>query len=125
MMERDLLTDPVIPCPGQQPLPMGKVRHDHPDTSREAAERIAAAVRPMHQRVLDALKECGPRTDEQLMADTGLPPSTLRPRRVELVERGMVIDSGERGRTQAGRSAILWKLTDRGWATTRVGGDPT
>lgn len=42
---------------------------------------------------------------EQIM---GVPGNTLRPRRVELHEKGFVIDSGKRRPTRTGKDAIVW-----------------
>lgn len=117
------MSDDIVECDGQldlladrlPPQPIGKVRRDHPDTSHAAAEAIAGAMRPMHRQVLRALYASA-MTDEQLIVSTQLAASTLRPRRVELVDKGLVTDSGERGRTSSGRSAIRWQLTLAGRA---------
>lgn len=53
-------------------------------------------------------------TDEQIQDLLALNPSTERPRRVELVERGVVEDSERRRPTRSGRSAVVWCLTDKG-----------
>ena len=52
-------------------------------------------------------------TDEELKAATGLPANTVRPRRVELVDGGWLMDSGERRPTRSGHDAIVWCLTDK------------
>lgn len=61
------------------------------------------------QRVLDHLREWGPSTDEQLQDALGMEGSTERPRRVELVERGLVHKVGT-AKTKSGRSAALWNV---------------
>lgn len=47
---------------------------------------------------------------------TALNPSTLRPRRGECVERGLVEDSGQTRATRSGRQAVVWRLTARALA---------
>jgi len=37
-------------------------------------------------------------------------PSTERPRRGELVEMGVLLDSGRRAKTKSGRNTIIWNL---------------
>lgn len=37
-------------------------------------------------------------------------PSGIRSRRAELVEMGLVVDSGERVKTRSGRSSIVWSV---------------
>jgi hypothetical protein len=52
----------------------------------------------------------GPQTDEEVMASTDMEGNTLRPRRRELQLSGYIVDSGERRKTQSGRTATVWKL---------------
>ena len=78
------------------------------DTSEEAAR----SVRPHRERMADtvlAAISLRAMTDEELVEMTGLSPSTVRPRRVELVEAGLVRDSGERRPTRSGRKAVVWE----------------
>jgi hypothetical protein len=49
-------------------------------------------------------------TDEELVDHTELPANTCRPRRVELVSEGRVVDSGRKRQTRSGRMAIIWKV---------------
>jgi predicted ArsR family transcriptional regulator len=91
----------------------GKARRDGSATMRSAA----AAARPLsgaaRRKVYDALRRFpvdGGLTDEELVNVTGLNPSTVRPRRVELVERGLVEAIEGRTRpTRAGRAAQVWR----------------
>jgi hypothetical protein len=94
----------------------GKVRRDHPDTSKQAARLIAPKSGSDRERVLQTVlatwySEHG-RTDEELQDILGMDPSTERPRRVELVEGGWLEDSGKRRPTRSGRQAIVWQVTD-------------
>jgi hypothetical protein len=35
----------------------------------------------------------------------------VRPRRIELARRGMIVESGSTRRTASGRMAVVWKVT--------------
>jgi hypothetical protein len=49
-------------------------------------------------------------TDEELQDALGMNPNTQRPRRIELVERGLVRDSGRTRKTKSGRRATVWEI---------------
>jgi DNA-binding MarR family transcriptional regulator len=95
-------------CPG--PLFAQRApAQQHSPTSVAAAESLTPEdLNDGQRRVLAYLKEHGPATDEQIIAGTGMNPNTARPRRVELVRRGLVVNGGE-GRTQSGNRAVVWK----------------
>jgi predicted transcriptional regulator len=82
----------------------------HSDTS----ERAAMAARPKaptaRTRVRKCLQNAGRRglTDAEIQQALGMGESTERPRRVELVERKLVLDSGRTRLTPSGRSAVVW-----------------
>lgn len=80
-------------------------------TSVAAAEAILPVAAEQRQRVYNALCEAGPhgRTDAELQRLLGLPGSSERPRRIELVEMGLVFDSGETRPTESGRAACVWR----------------
>lgn len=82
----------------------------HSDTSSEAAHMISEYANTLRAKVLLYLR-AHPEglTDEQMQNDIPMPPSTQRPRRCELVDHGLVIDSGTRRKTASGRSAVVWK----------------
>ena len=83
----------------------------HSATSVAAAESLTpGALNAAQRRVLAYLEEHGPATDEEIIAGTGMNPSTARPRRIELVRHGLVVEDGER-RTASGRRATVWKAT--------------
>ena len=78
-------------------------------TSAQAADGIRSGSARLRQQVLDLLRASpGGLTDEELQQRLEMNPSTERPRRVELVNLGLVADSGRTGRTASGRSAVLW-----------------
>jgi len=81
-------------------------------TSSEASESLGpATLNAMQRRVLAVLRE-NPHglTDEEQQAALGMNPSTQRPRRIELVRRGLVVECGTR-RTASGRMATVWQAT--------------
>jgi hypothetical protein len=47
-------------------------------------------------------------TDEEVQDQLNMNPSTQRPRRVELVRAGFVVDSGFTRRTTSNRQATVW-----------------
>ncbi len=83
----------------------------HSPTSRAAAESMAHGAAPRRALVYRSLLQRGPATDEELQTRTGLPPSTQRPRRIELCDLGLVQDSGHQRLTRSGRWAIVWEVT--------------
>lgn len=87
----------------------------HSRTSRAAAERIEPQTGTLRRWALDAIRKAGDAglTDEELGERIRLDPSTARPRRIELVTAGFVVDSGARRRTRAGREATVWRAVAR------------
>lgn len=82
------------------------------DTSRAAADQITASTGKLRAQTLAWIADAGDEglTDEQGIARSGLAANTWRPRRVELVQAGRVVDSGARRRTRSGRFAVVWKV---------------
>lgn len=107
----ELLGDPGAPAIGKFQRPGAAA-----ETQRLAAVEAYPAIGTWRRRVLAAIERTGDRgaTDEELQDQLELNPSTQRPRRVELVERGFVTDSGRRRLTRSGRLAVVWVLTT--WA---------
>ena len=88
-------------------------RQRHSATSCDAADAISGARSALHRRILAALEFVYPAglTDLELQERCSMRESTERPRRVELVEAGLVRASGDvrvgEGRT---RAATVWVL---------------
>lgn len=84
------------------------------ETSREAMEsmEVAGGVNSLQATVYAFLVNRSS-TDEEVQDALGMNPSTERPRRVELVEKKLVRDSGDRRLTKAGRRAVVWETTDK------------
>ncbi len=95
-------------------LTIPRARADDPATSHAAAASVKG-LRDSQNAVLRVLWVSGPATDEQIavryehLADAPRQsPSGLRTRRKELVERGLVVDTGHTRKLKSGRKAILW-----------------
>jgi hypothetical protein len=84
------------------------------ETSEAAAVAIEPHLGKLQKVVFGYLVTRGPAgaTDEEIQTAMKMGPSTERPRRVELVDRGLVKDSGRTRPTAAGRRAAVWVLSD-------------
>ena len=84
----------------------------HSSTSRAAAESMNKNGKAAAQRALvfQCLMEHGPQTDEEIHDRLGLDGDSERPRRVSLVDAGVVHDTGEKRATKSGRKATVWKV---------------
>lgn len=82
----------------------------HSPTSLAAAEHAEPKSATLRRVVLDYIRSQGRdgATDEQVQNALAMNPSTQRPRRVELVEGGFVVDSGGTRKTASGRNAVVW-----------------
>lgn len=80
----------------------------HSDTSRAAAEAIKLSVTLIQAAVLTTIEKA-PATDDELCRRLDMQGNTLRPRRVELVKKGLIKDSGEKRKTSSGRKAVVWE----------------
>jgi transcription initiation factor IIE alpha subunit len=82
-------------------------------TSAAAADSLApATLNAMQRRVYDLLVWRGETgaTDEEIANELEMNPSTVRPRRIELARRGMIVESGSTRRTASGRMAVVWRV---------------
>jgi hypothetical protein len=79
-------------------------------TSAAAADSLdGKTLNALQRRVLRFLETCfAGATDEEMQLALGMNPSTQRPRRVELVRRGLVVEDGTR-QTASGRMATVWR----------------
>lgn len=85
--------------------------HNGTETSRSAAQEIRRALPALESRVLAHLAGMVQgATNEELENALGMGGSTLRPRVVELRNRGLVRDSGKRRNTRSGRAAVVWEF---------------
>ena len=99
--------------PGMFPEPEAVARRTDPQESWDAA-RSVRDIRRSQAEVLSILRRFGPLTDEAIAYrahDVGIvqSPSGLRTRRRELVDLGLVLDTGRRAKTVSGRSTAIWE----------------
>tara|TARA_B100001142_G_scaffold287213_1_gene302655 strand:+ start:722 stop:1084 length:363 start_codon:yes stop_codon:yes gene_type:complete len=79
----------------------------HSESSRLAARQLTGKAKTLRQKVFDFLRDYGPATDKQIQEALSMEGSTQRPRRIELVERGLVVEMGKVMQPN-GRAAIAW-----------------
>lgn len=113
----DLLNESNPPATNRSRSGVAVARRTDPDTSWNAANTIDPdEINERQRHVYEALRYVGPATDIELAVfyfNSGRPwqsPSGLRTRRAELVDRGLVIDTGKRRPTTTGRPAIVWAV---------------
>lgn len=82
----------------------------HSPTSQAAAEAIRPSAATLRMQVLGYIVARGDEgaTDDEIQIALGIEGSTQRPRRVELLDRGLVKDSGATRATRKGRQAAVW-----------------
>jgi hypothetical protein len=80
------------------------------ETSAAAAESIGAVAGTIRAAVYRELQDRGKAgaTDDELQTALGLRVQTETARRCELVDLGLVSDSGQTRKTSAGRLAVVW-----------------
>lgn len=79
-------------------------------TSEAAHDSIKPSSARLRSLVLAFICSRGPEgaTDEECQVSLGMNPNTQRPRRIELVTKMSVRDSGRTRKTRAGRLATVW-----------------
>lgn len=103
---------PTPPAPAQE----------HSESSKQAARQIdrnryRQTVYEAHRRSGAAVANpvpfgvVGGCTDEEGIEATGIAASTYRPRRVELVRDGLLMDSGLTRKTKSNHAATVWMVT--------------
>ena len=96
-----------------------RARNTDPDTSHLAAEEVSPHIRQLQMKVLcyAAGRGFGGFIDPEMNEDFGVQSSTYRTRRSELVDMGLIEDTGERlALGGKGRKHAIWRITDKGWA---------
>jgi len=80
-------------------------------TSQAAARAIAAQQKRLRKLTIDLIEAHSPPglTDEQLDKIAGRR-STLRPRRCELLDLGVVVPSGLHDENDSGMAAVVWTV---------------
>lgn len=85
--------------------------HAGTETSYRAAQRVEGVLGRMHKEILHALRSHGPMTDGEIQQACRMGESTERPRRVELVRRGLVVKVGAKDNAR-GRACTLWAIAE-------------
>ena len=86
----------------------------HSATSTGAALTLSAARRAtLLAAVLRFLQQCDWRgaTDEEIQIGLHIDGNTERPRRCELLEAGLIVDSRTTRKTTKGKPAVVWSVT--------------
>lgn len=99
------------------PLGLAETPHAKRDTSIEAAASVARGKRAetLRDELLLYLFRINGASDQRAASVLKISGNTLRPRRRELVKRGLVVDSGRREQIGlTGRKATVWITTDAG-----------
>lgn len=89
--------------------PIRLVRTTDHDTAHEAADNASKRGPSQRRRVWEALKTLGSATDYELSIATGILRSSAAKRRQELVDRGYVVETPYRRKTDTGSNAIVWR----------------
>jgi len=78
-------------------------------TSAAAADSLdGTTLNALQRRVYEFICR-RPSTDEEIANELEINPSTVRPRRIELARRGLIVEAGTR-RTASGRMATVWRM---------------
>lgn len=93
----------------------------HSRTSRAAAKGIEPKAGTKRAMVLAFLRGRGAigATDDEMQRLIPMSANTQRPRRVELVASGLIVDSGMERDTSGGAGAVVWVAVEHGGADGR------
>lgn len=94
-----------------------RARNTDPWTSQAAAASLESSkIRASQEAILEFLKKYGSMDDGSLVklykGPPAQSPSGIRTRRAELVEKGLVRDSGKTITMPSGRKAIMWEAVE-------------
>lgn len=89
---------------------------DGPYKQTSADAYALVDVESMAARVLRTVRRAGAdgRTDDELIAETGIAHKSMGGARGKLVDDGTVVDSGVRRNTRGGNAAIVWMAVPPG-----------
>lgn len=89
-------------------------------TTVAARVSIHPHAKNLRQRVFLAIYEAGAHgaTLDELEVRLSLAGNTVRPRRIELQERGLVADSGRTRLTRSGRASVVWVIPEPVYSNT-------
>lgn len=83
---------------------------EHSAPSFDAAAAIKPSAATLRDKVLRFIEERGAEgaTDDEIQVNLNMNPSTERPRRIELMELGLVTRATINRKTRTGRTAAVW-----------------
>jgi hypothetical protein len=86
------------------------ISKDATETSEEAAAKVLGRSGSQRRRVFDFItgQASYGATDEEIADRLGMNPSSVRPRRLELLHAELIEDSGIRRETSSQSKAIVW-----------------
>lgn len=86
--------------------------HKVPQTSRDAHNSVQEMKPDHHAKILEALKELGEASAEQIATHLSMQHSQINRRVSELLEKNLIYRPGNKVATLTGRSAYTWRLVD-------------
>jgi len=112
---------PLTPAANAKPRPAWAPAADN-NASLEAAAHVSRTGRAarIRRQVLSAIASA-PATDQQLEERLQEPGNTIRPRRKELLDDGLVEHSGDFRPTTSGRKSKVYRVTPAGLEVLRGG----
>ena len=83
----------------------------HSATSKAAAAGVEPTAGTKRAKVLEYIRSCSAQgaTDEEMQQCIPMLSNTQRPRRVELLKAGLIVDSGLTRKTVGGDDAVVWR----------------
>lgn len=90
------------------------------ETSREALESIEPQITNITDRVYRHILSKGEQgiTDDEGFRSLGMNPNTYRPCRINLMDKGLVLNTNTKGITESGRKAWRWMAVPASEAVT-------
>ena len=82
----------------------------HSETSKQAAIDAMETSATKRSQVYRCIRDSCGATDDEVQVSLQMNPSTQRPRRIELMESGLVTDSGQKRKTRGNKLAVVWEV---------------
>ena len=117
----DQLALPLASRPEPKPGPAWTPASDDASSLEAAAYVAKTGVAARVRRQVLAALVADPATDQQLEQRLGVAGNTLRPRRKELLDRGLVEHTGDFRPTPSGRRSKVYRVTPAGAEALRGG----
>lgn len=82
------------------------------DTSEAAAENMKSRATLLRERTFEQISNSNGLTADEIAANLGEHPLSIRPRVTGLKKQGLIIDTGLRRPSSLGRDQIVWRAHD-------------